>query len=420
MRTIAAVIGHALLASLLACDPSTTVVVDAADDADGGGYPRDAAIDAALIDAALIDAALPASVKWHPGIYAKLEDWQLQSPTQMSVVYDELRETPQLRGIRVTVLWGRYETRAPGTGVSTYDFSQLDDILAALGELGDKHLILSISWREFKSELGASNILPNDLRGGTLWSDDPQWEHVDFDHLWAYRMAAPDAQPGSHGYNLKLWDVTVLARLEAFLEALGAHLGDHPNLTVVSTTESAIGAPVIPFVAGEGEAAQYAGQLRIIRKLHQAFPACLTIPDLNFSREHVADVVAIMESEGIGLGSSNSNLAAGINRTDPPPGVLTYYPQLSGKVALAPEIQGDDYRHSNSDDSGPDYPSYEQLYLRVRDDLQANYTVMQRNVPFWWGNATTPSMLEFIQTYPAIVDDVTGAGGLDTQQPSNL
>ena len=28
--------------------------------------------------------------KWHPGIYAKIEDWQLQNPKQMEMVYQEL------------------------------------------------------------------------------------------------------------------------------------------------------------------------------------------------------------------------------------------------------------------------------------------------------------------------------------------
>ena len=357
------------------------------------------------------------AVKWHPGIYTKLEDWQLQSPSQMATVYDELRDTPQLRGIRVTLLWGRYEMRDVLTATSAYDFSQLDEILSTLATMDDKHVILSIAWREFKSASGASDILPNDLREGALWSADPAWEHMRYDFLWAYKQSN---NPGKYGYNLKLWDDTLMSRLDAFLAALGAHLGSHPNLTVVSTTESAIGNPIIPFGSGEGQALQFAGQLAIIRMLRKYFPTCLTVPDLNYSREHVANVVTVMEQEGIGLGSSNSNLSAGINTTGTPPGVLTYYPELSGKVALAPEIQGDDYKNTNSDDPVPDYPSYEYLYLRVRDDLSANYTVMQRNVPFWLGNATTPSMLSFIQTYPDIVNDSTGAGGLNPTKPSNL
>ena len=318
----------------------------------------------------------------------------------------------------MTVLWGRYEARDPKTGISKYDFSQLDKILSKLATLNDKHMILSFAWREFKQSNGATNILPNDLQGGAPWNDDPTWAHTKYDHLWAYKMSV---QPGAYGYNMKLWNPTLISRVDAFLAALGAHLDGHPHLAVVSTTESAIGAPIIAFQTGESAVKQQEGQLSVIRMLRKHFPTCATIPDLNFSREHVAGVVAILQSEGIGLGSSNSNLANGLNLTTPPyPGVLTYYPALSDKAALAPEIQGDDYNYKNSDDTVPDYPSYQYLYLRVRNDLKANYTVMQRNVPFWKGNATTPSMLKFIQTYPAITGDSTGAGGLNPVKPSNL
>ncbi len=112
--------------------------------------------------------------------------------------------------------------------------------------------------------------------------------------------------------------------------------------------------------------------------------------------------------------------------TSTPPGVLTYYPTLSGQIILAPEIQGDEYESTYGIDGAIDRPSYEYLYKRVRDDLKANYTVMQRNMPYWLGgtikNSTTtvPSMLKFIQTYPDIVNDPTGAGGLNSVKPAML
>lgn len=385
---------------------------------DGGAPVSDAG--APIIDAGatVVDAgATPSVERWHPGIYMKIEDWQLQRPSEMEAIYEELRTTPQLRGIRVTVLWGRYETRNVATGVSTFDFSQLVTILSRLAAMNDKHLILSIAWREFKSENGVTDILPNDLRAGQPWSDDPEWAHTRHQYAWAYKQSP---NPGEYGYNLSLWNPTVRSRLNAFLAALGNRLDSHPNLTVVSTTESAIGAPLAPFRTGEGEAQQFAGQLAVIRMIRAHFPTALTIPDLNFSRQHVANVVAIMENEGIGLGSSNSNLASSLNTTVSPPGVLTYYPELSGRVALAPEIQGQDYRFSNPDNSVPDYPTYAYLFRRARDNLRANYVVMQRNYPFWLGNATTPSILQFIRNHPAINSDPTGAAGLDRAVPSNL
>lgn len=363
-------------------------------------------------------AAQKHASKWHPGIYVKLEDWQLQSAREMNDVYEELRSTPQLRGIKVTLLWGRYETRDATTGQSSFDFTQIEDILEKLSQLEDKHLIISFSWREFQGDAGAVELLPNDLRAGIPWSDDRTWAHQNYDFLWAYKRSRA---PGSYAYNLKLWKPELLTRIDAFLSALGAQIDAHPNLTMVGTTESALGEPIISFGVDEGESAQYEGQKTILRQLKHHFPSSLIVPDLNYSREHVADVTSFLESESIGLGSSNSNLAQGLNITSAPPGVLTYYPQLSGKVTLAPEIQGDDYRNSNSDQAAtPDYPSYEHLYLRVKNELKANYTVMQRNVPFWKGDASTHSMLEFVRTYPTITSDATGAGGLETTVPSSL
>ena len=358
--------------------------------------------------------------RWHPGIYVKIEDWQLRSPAQMETIYEELRNTPQLRGIKVILLWGRYESRDSRGGASRYDFSQLDQILARLGALENKHLIVALAWREFKSAKGASEILPNDLQGGRAWNADPNRAHTQYEYLWAYRMSN---QPGKYAYNLKLWHPTILGRLDAFLAALAAHIDQHPNLTQISTTESAIGEPVTSFVEEGGSAQrQYDGQLAVIRAMKKYFVQSDVVPDFNYSREHVAAMVPILQAEGIGLGSSNSNKSKGLILQPPSgaPGVLTYYPRLSGTVILAPEVQGDDYRSTYGHDTPPDHPRYESIYLRVRDELKANYTVMQRNNPYWLGDASTPSMLKFIQSYPAIVNDRTGAGGLNHLKPKSV
>lgn len=360
--------------------------------------------------------------KWHPGIYVKIEDWQLRSPAHMETIYEELRATPQLRGIKVVLFWGRYETRDKSTGSSTYDFTQIDGILAKLATLDNKHLILSVPWREFKSEQGDSDLLPDDLRGGRLWNSDPGWAHTQYTYLWAFQMGN---RPGKYAYNMKLWNAGLLARLDGFLAALAAHIDSHPNFTQITTTESAIGDPVTSWEEEGGSAqAQYDGQLAVVRSMKRHFLQSLVVPELNFDRKHVARMVALLEQEGLGLGSPNSNLHPALTMMPQgkPPGVLTYYPGLSGRVLLAPEIQGDEYERTYGPGSAHDHPSYEHLYKRVRDDLKANYTVVQRNFPFWLGNASkgVPSMLTFLQTYPTIVNDRTGAGGLNHTQPRSL
>lgn len=339
-------------------------------------------------------------------------------PADMADVYDELRTTPQLRGIKVILLWGRYEKKNLNTGAITYDFSQIDGILNELSKMDNKHLILGFSWREFKGANVDLDILPNDLRGGTLWSDTDgnglNWTHMKYDHLWAYDMSK--STTAAYGYNLKLWETPLLDRVEAFLKALAEHVDGHPNFNQISTTESATGDPI----PGEDPlGAPYDGQRAILRMMRKYFVKTMLVPDLNFTRQYVADVAAILEAEGIGLGSSNSNFERAITTTDPPPGVLTYYPKLSGKVVLAPEIQGKDFDLAFS--SGmPKSAVNEFLYLRVRDDLKANYTVIQRNNPYWLGDATHASMLEFIRNFSLITGDPTGAGGLNSARPASV
>lgn len=371
------------------------------------------------------DSSAP-SVKWHPGIYIKLEDKQLMSAKEMEVVYNELKTTPAIRGIKVVMKWGRYETRDAATGTSIYNFQQIDDILNRLAALDNKHLILTFAWRAFqvKNDADAAQILPSDLRGSRASSLKSNNAPLQYDYLWAYKDSKFS---GMHGYNMKLWNPQLQARIDAFLAALAARFDQHPNLDHIATTESAIGEPIVPFASGEGAAQQYAGQLAVLRMMKKHFVHSMVVPDLNFSPEHVAHMVRLLEKEGFGLGTSNSHRGKSINRSTPAnaPGVLTYFPKLSGKVMLAPEIQGLDLRTSSGEDRAKDYPSYESLYLRVRDVHKANYTVIQRNYKFWFGGTTddgrkVPSMLEFLRTYEPIVNDRSGAGGLNHVKPTSV
>lgn len=372
------------------------------------------------LSANVANANTEASVvdKWHPGIYVKVESWQLNNPVQMENVYRDLESTPALRGIKVTAIWGEHETRNVDTGISTFDFSKFQNILSRLETMDNKHLIIIVPWREFKGP-SAANILPNDMRGGQLWSEDPSWEHIDYDYLWAYKMVN---QPGNYAYNFKLWDTELKSRFNTFLTELAKVVDSHPNFNQITTSESTIGEPIIPFVAGESSDLQYAGQTEVIRSMKQLFPNSFVVPSLNFTRAYVAGVMPVIENEIYGLGTPDMNLHISLNSTGTYPGILTYFPVLSGKILLAPEIQSDNLKRTYGPGSEIDNPPYDFLYKRVRDDLKANYVVIQRTFPYWYGSSTAsiPSMLSFIQTYPDIINDTTGAGGLDHVKPAKL
>ncbi len=393
--------------------------------------------------------ATPLSInKWKPGHYVKIEDWQLNNPTQMANIYNELSTTPSLRGVKVVILWGRYETRTGG--VSTFDFSQLITIANELETRG-KHLILSFAWRTFTGSDGtaagvaaaaaaASLIVPNDLATttGTYGAGTPL-EHTTFDKLFAYK----DSAGALKGYNLKLWKASVPYRIGLFMQALAGATNsnnvsfDNNNVLVqMSTTESSIAQPVVPYGMNPGtnkdgsEELQVAGQINVLNNMNTHFIYTPVVASLNFPRSHVANMASNGASSDLaigkfGLGTPNSHYAYSLNTTDATyPGVLTYYPGLSNIVLLAPEVQGDDYESDYKQPTPTTYPAYLDIYQRLRNDLDANYIVWQRNFPFWLGDSTggtpIPSVLNFLKTNSTIINDVTGAGGLNTTMPSAL
>ncbi|WP_292996281.1 hypothetical protein [Nitrosomonas sp.] len=390
--------------------------------------------------------ATPLSInKWKPGHYVKIEDWQLNNPTQMANIYNELSTTPSLRGVKVVILWGRYETRTGG--VSTFNFSQLITIANELETRG-KHLILSFAWRTFTGSDGtpaavaaaaaaASLIVPNDLAitTGTYGAGTPL-EHITFDKLFAYK----DSTGAVKGYNLKLWKASVPYRIGLFMQALAGATNsnnvsfDNNNVLVqVSTTESSIAQPVVPYGTGTNstgtEALQVAGQIDVLNNMNTHFIYTPIVATLNFPRWHVANMASggassVLAIGKFGLGTPNSHYDNSLNTTVGNPGVLTYYPGLSNTVLLVPEVQGDDYESDYKQPTPTTYPAYLDIYQRLRNDLDANYIVWQRNSPFWLGGSIggtpIPSVLNFLQSHSTIISDASGAGGLNTTMPSAL
>lgn len=140
--------------------------------------------------------ATPLSInKWKPGHYVKLDDWQVYTWDELTktytfntdgleVAYDELEENDALRGLKIVIQWGRYETRTGST--STYNFSDLITIAEELEARG-KHLILSFAWRAFSTNPDVAKwILPNDMQNTNgIYDNGGSEEHTLFDKMYA-------------------------------------------------------------------------------------------------------------------------------------------------------------------------------------------------------------------------------------------
>jgi hypothetical protein len=133
-----------------------------------------------------------------------------------------------------------------------------------------------------------------------------------------------------------------------------------------------------------------------------------------------------LATDKFGLGTSNSHKGNSLNSTGGPPGVLTYFPGFRDVILLAPEVQGDDYESDNAPGSPTAYPPLADIYDCVKDDLDANYVIWQRNMdpPYWQGGTyngnVLPGVLDFLQTHSPITSDTSGAGGLNTTMPTYL
>ena len=357
----------------------------------------------------------PVAPKWHPGIYAKIAQWQLKVQAQIDLLMDDLTSTPQLRGLKEVLAWGNIESRSGG--VPTFDWSSLDDKYDLIKVMDNKHHIIAIPWREFDEPTeGVTRLLPNDLR--TDSGIDIPTGLTKYDYAW-------HTTDGLGGVNLRLWDDVLFARLEYFIAKLAQRYDKLEFFTQIATLEtSPLGTPAvaIPGMTTDNVLDAYQdGQLRLMRVIKKYFGHTPYIAGMNFPRTFVQELTSIIVPEKMGFGGPNSNLAFSLNRTDTFPGVLTYVDQFEGVLPIAFEIQGDEFRRSAGENTTPDdFPTPTALMQRCRD-LHNNYTIITSTSPYWRAGANgNEPMIDHIKDDATINSAPDGAGSFANARPSSL
>lgn len=399
--------------------------------------------------------------KWKPGHYVKISDDHLISPSIMSDIYGELDATPALRGIKIVLLWGRYEST-----LGNYDFSDIDTIVEALRSRG-RYLHISIAWKEFTAAQTVTRILPSYLQATDgSWDDTAAGlDHTAYKYAWAYKNSSGDTT--LRGYNMKLWPQVgdpngtnyLRDRLDAFFQALSDRYDNDPVVTHITTNEGSLATPVATMgggtiiVNGSGyntnllgsTTLQEYGQEYWARSLRSKFVKTPVSFGLNFTRAMVADQFTTTArypsiiAGNIGINTPNCNWKDSINTTVGNPGILTYYPTYTNVVNLAAEIQGDEYDSTVGNDAAVadyDFPSYKQLFIRTTKDLHSNYCIWLRRTeaayPSWqggvatgstypngWNGTTFQSVLTFLQTDKDILAGGI-SGGCNPKKPTNF
>lgn len=408
-----------------------------------------------------------AAVKFYPGHYVKLEGWQVVKTdgsldtASIDTIIQELDQTFCLRGIKWVIDWGDIENVT--TGAVNWHWTAIDNLYKRLWDMRQganpkyKRLMLAINMRgSGVTNANAKRVIPGDL----VVQDNspgftPKAGYTVYTHLWPYTNASnPD------GYYAKLWETTIQNRFGTFCQELANHVVPNCDgktmdqgdiLCMMSSLESSTDSPYDGYQGGT-QSTYEAGLFAIVQKMKQAFVKTPVTMSLNFTRAYVASIMPQLPALKIGINSPNSNLQNSINLVPTggaSQGVLLYYqdPAYINNIILNPEIQGIEYKTSIGQDAFPDklnlydFPSYESLYLRCKNDLNANYVVWQRNFPFWLGGTFSekvtgvtpspyfwpsppnpmPSVLNtFLKTYPALNNINDPAGGLNTVIPTNF
>ena len=386
--------------------------------------------------------------KWKPGHYVKISDDNLITPSQMNTIYDEIDATPALRGLKLVLFWGRYET-----SLGVYDFSDIDPIVEALRSRG-KYMHISIAWKEFSPSEGISRLLPSYMHTTDgSWNDTlAGLDHTTYKYAWALKGSAGATTVS--GYNLKLWpqaadpngSTYVQTRINAFFQALAARYDDDGVVVHITTPEGSTAVAVATLGGGstpgngtgyntnvEGsDSLQSDGQHTWAHNMRAAFTRTPCSFSMNFPRTSLTTEIPLLEPANLGLNTPNSNFKYGITQAGSDPGVLTYFPGLKNIVNLAAEIQGDDYDATlgqGVDEADFDFPSRKQLLRRTTKELFSNYCIWQRRTlatyPQWqggvavggtWDGTTMESALTFLQTDPEV--NLGLAGGCNPQMPS--
>lgn len=304
----------------------------------------------------LIACTTYAEVKWHPGHYYTIYTWGKNNQTELLKYYDEMKQTPSLRGMQIRYTWRELE-KAKGV----YDFSQINSRLKELSER-KLRLVVLISTRSFTE---GSELVPEYLQ-------DPIYDGGAFKYS--------SENNGLHyGYNIKFYNEKVRERFELFIKALGDNFNSHDYFEAIGLAETAIGKPVEPLTDTQVKE-YYAGVILANGHLRKYFPNTITYQNVNYPRNLLSSLIGSLEKVGAALGTPDTFPdEVGLNTKTAPEGVYSYYPKLSGIVALTPSVmQTNYYNTTNNGAPGGHVPTVRELLEFDRDVLKATHIFWTR------------------------------------------
>jgi len=301
--------------------------------------------------------------KWNPGHYMLV--W-LEAPQKN---YKKIFGT-SFKGVQARYFWSDLEPQK-----DTYDFSHIESDLKLLQENG-KRLVVQIMDRRFhnKSSIPVPDYIVNDSKynGGILESDNG-------------------------GYIARVWDSTVVNRINALHAALGKRFDAEPHFEAICTEETALGINDKKSIPGFSSA-EYLKQLKSrVTETKKAFPNTVVITYVNWLPENdIKELAEYSYQQGAGWGGPDVIPGGSLP-------AYPYYESYKGKMPFGTAIQ------TPSLGGKEGTFTMDQLYNMGVDTLNLNYM-------FWIeSDGGTPKFTTDIIPY------IDGKNGLtNTECPENI
>lgn len=327
------------------------------------------------------NAAL-AQVKWHPGhYYSAMYGAKKSAYTYASdEIYQELESNGALVGISLRFKWPELET---AKGV--YNFKEIDEHLERLSTMGSrqKRLFIIVETRTFDT---ATKLVPCYLTTSTCQGYSDHYEGG----IFPYKKTTN----GPHyGNGIRFWNDGVRNRFVKLMQALGDRYNAHSHFEGIGLGETSLGIPLNANDVSDADIDRYyAAHLYIQEAMSKVFANTITLQYTNFPRKRLAGFIAGLQRSRTALGGPDILIDdLGLNAINIPnqqDGAYSYYPKLSGSVALVPSVLPSNYLHTSMDERVPSrQPSIDELLDFGRDRLKATHLFWSRDKPGYYKEA---------------------------------
>lgn len=313
------------------------------------------------------------NVKWHPGHYLHCQVGKDKSGYSWGAneCYPEIESHSALQGIEIRFNWADLETSK-----DVYNFKHIDEHLKRLSTQGTKkkRFFMIVETKTFDPKF---KLVPCYLTTSTC----PGYANIYEGGIYPYHKPNKTVK---YGDGIRFWNNNVRDRFVKLMKALGNRYNGHTHFEGIGLGETAMGEPMASAQVSAADVnAYYDAHLFIQEKMIEAFPNTITTQFTNSPRSMMSYFIGNLQKMGASLGGSDVLLddksLNAINIPNQQDGAYSYYPKLSGEVALTPSVMSSNYVSTSTDPAKSRKPTIDELLNFSRDKLKATHLFWTRD-----------------------------------------